>query len=92
MSCPAVIDVLVPSGPVVVEVVTPGPPGATGSRWITGSGVPGSGIGQIGDLYLRANGDVYGPKASGGWGSVQFTLTTAGINLGAAVAMAIIFG
>jgi hypothetical protein len=78
MSCPAVIDVLVPSGPVVVEVITPGPPGPIGSRWITGSDVPGSGVGAVGDFYLRENGDVYGPKASGGWGSIQFTLTGTG--------------
>lgn len=78
MSCPAVIDVLVPSGPVVVEVVTPGPPGAIGSRWFTGSGVPAADLGAVGDFYLRSNGDVYGPKASGGWGSVQFTLTDTG--------------
>jgi hypothetical protein len=78
MSCPAVIDVLVPSGPVVVEVVTPGPPGAIGSRWFTGSAVPGPGVGAVGDFYLRENGDVYGPKTSGGWGSVQFTLTGSG--------------
>jgi hypothetical protein len=78
MSCPAVIDVLVPSGPVVVEVVTPGPPGAIGSRWFTGSGVPAADLGAVGDFYLRSNGDVYGPKASGGWGSVQFTLTGTG--------------
>ena len=75
MRCPAVIDVLVPSGPVVVEVVTPGPPGAIGSRWFTGAGVPAADLGAVGDYYLRANGDVYGPKASGGWGAVQFTLT-----------------
>jgi hypothetical protein len=78
MSCPVVIDVLVPSGPVVVEVVTPGPPGPIGSRWFTGSAVPGSGLGTVGDFYLRANGDVYGPKTSGGWGSVQFTQTGSG--------------
>jgi hypothetical protein len=83
MSCPVVVDVLVPSGPVVVEVITPGPPGPIGSRWITGSDVPGSGVGAVGDFYLRENGDVYGPKASGGWGSIQFTLTGTGTGTGA---------
>jgi hypothetical protein len=77
MSCPAVIDVLVPSGPIVVDVVTPGPPGAIGSRWFTGASVPAADLGAVGDYYLRVNGDVYGPKASG-WGAVQFTLTGAG--------------
>ena len=77
MSCPAVIDVLVPSGPIVVDVVTPGPPGAIGSRWFTGASVPAADLGAVGDFYLRANGDVYGPKASG-WGAVQFTLTGTG--------------
>lgn len=81
MSCPAVIDVLVPSGPVAFDVVTPGPPGPPGpigSRWITGSGAPSPSTGAAGDFYLRENGDVYGPKTSGGWGSVQFTLTGSG--------------
>ena len=77
MSCPAVIDVLVPSGPIVVDVVTPGPPGAIGSRWFTGASVPAADLGAVGDYYLRVNGDVYGPKASG-WGAVQFTLTGTG--------------
>ena len=30
MSCPEVIEVLVPNGPSVIEVVTPGPAGAQG--------------------------------------------------------------
>jgi collagen type VII alpha len=51
-----------------------GPAGAAGSKWWTGSGVPGSGLGVDGDYYERSNGDVYGPKASGAWGSVQFSL------------------
>jgi hypothetical protein len=78
MSCPAVIEVYAATGPVVVEVVTPGPQGPIGSKWITGSGVPGSGVGAVGDFYLRENGDIYGAKTSGGWGSVQFTLTGSG--------------
>ena len=77
MSCPAVIDVLVTSGPIVVDVVTPGPPGAIGSRWFTGASVPAADLGAVGDYYLRVNGDVYGPKASG-WGAVQYTLTGTG--------------
>jgi hypothetical protein len=77
VSCPAVIDVLVPSGPVVVDVVTPGPQGPIGSRWLTGTAVPASSLGLAGDFYLRSNGDVYGPKTSN-WGSVQFTLTGTG--------------
>lgn len=49
-----------------------GPTGPTGasSTWRTGSGAPASGLGNNGDMYLNtANGDVYGPKASGAWGS-----------------------
>lgn len=49
-----------------------GPTGPTGasSTWHTGSGAPASGLGADGDMYLNtANGDVYGPKASGAWGS-----------------------
>lgn len=47
-----------------------GPCGTVGSHWLTGSGVPGSGTGVDGDFYLRTNGDFYGPKTSGAWGSV----------------------
>ena len=66
------------NSPVVIEVVIPGPPGAIGSQWFTGSGVPAADLGAVRDFYLRSNGDVYGPKASSGWGSVQFTLTGTG--------------
>ena len=31
----------------------------TGSGWTTGSGVPSSGAGNVGDFYLRSNGDYY---------------------------------
>lgn len=48
---------------------TQGPTGAS-STWRTGSGAPAAGLGANGDMYLNtANGDVYGPKASGAWGS-----------------------
>lgn len=48
-----------------------GAPGANGALWYVGSGAPGSGTGANGDMYLNlSNGDVYGPKAAGSWGSV----------------------
>lgn len=48
-----------------------GPAGAPGSMWWTGAGAPSNGSGSNGDFYLRtSNGDVYGPKAAGVWGSV----------------------
>jgi len=43
--------------------------------WWSGSGVPSSGLGSNGDMYLRtSNGDVYGPKTAGSWGSVVSNL------------------
>lgn len=47
-----------------------GADGADGSLWFTGTGVPSSGIGSDGDMYLDlGSGDVYGPKASASWGT-----------------------
>jgi len=47
-----------------------GTDGADGSIWHIGSGVPSDGLGANTDFYLNsANGDVYGPKAAGVWGS-----------------------
>lgn len=72
MSCPAVIEVITP-GP-------PGPAGATGpagvgSAWLQGAGVPASGVGSNGDYFLNtSNGDIYGPKTAGAWGSVIFNI------------------
>ena len=44
--------------------------GEKGSGLVSGSGVPGAGVGVDGDIYLNlATGDFYGPKASGAWGS-----------------------
>ena len=48
--------------------------GAAGAKWHTGTGVPAAGTGVDGDFYLRSNGDYYGPKASGAWGSVVSSL------------------
>lgn len=45
--------------------------GGGGAAWHEGAGAPSSGLGANGDFYLNgSNGDVYGPKASGSWGSV----------------------
>jgi len=79
--------------PSVVRIAVPGPPGAIGSRWLNGSNVPGLEVGTVGDYYLRANGDVYGPKGSEGWGDVQFSLTPdPSLIFSYSAAMAIILG
>lgn len=52
----------------------PGTPGVAGSKWYTGTTVPDAGTGVNGDFYLRSNGDYYGPKAAGAWGSVVASL------------------
>lgn len=47
-----------------------GPAGADGSVIYSGSGAPSSGIGRSGDWYIdSAAAMLYGPKASGSWGS-----------------------
>jgi hypothetical protein len=44
-----------------------GPPGTNGSKWYPGNGVPSSGLGSDGDLYLdNLTGDVY-HKVGGVW-------------------------
>jgi hypothetical protein len=48
--------------------------GTDGAKWYTGSGAPSSGTGVDGDFYLRTNGDYYGPKTAGAWGSVVGSL------------------
>lgn len=59
----------------IIEVVTAGPQGL-GSAWQQGAGAPSSGLGANGDFYLNTtNGDIYGPKAAGAWGSVVFNIT-----------------
>lgn len=62
-----------------------GSTGAAGSKWYVGTTVPAAGTGANGDYYLQSNGDVYGPKASGAWGSIVFSLkgaTGAGVPAG----------
>ena len=45
------------------------------SGWAVGEGPPSAGTGIDGQLYLdTSSGLVYGPKASGSWGSVIFTI------------------
>lgn len=64
----------------VVQVTTRGAPGpagpaGVGSLWRQGAGAPAAELGGLGDFYLRtSNGDIYGPKTSGGWGSVIFNI------------------
>jgi hypothetical protein len=55
--------------------------GANGSTIIPGSGVPGSGQGNINDYYLDLTGHMfYGPKSSGGWGAGFSLIGPAGTN------------
>lgn len=50
---------------------SPGPPGADGSVWHSGSGVPAGGLGSNGDFYLNtANGDIY-EKGGGSWSLID---------------------
>jgi len=67
----------------VIEVITAGQtgpagptgPAGVGAAWQQGAGAPGSGVGDNGDFYLNTtNGDIYGPKAAGAWGSVVFNI------------------
>ena len=53
---------------------TAGSAGAAGSKWHTGADAPTAGLGADGDYYLRTNGDYYGPKTAGSWGSVVASL------------------
>lgn len=47
-----------------------GIPGKDGSLIYSGTGVPHVSTGKVGDYYLDvANGNLYGPKTDGGWGS-----------------------
>lgn len=47
-----------------------GAPGTPGASVLSGAGAPGGGVGSNGDSYLNTtNGDVYGPKTGGSWGS-----------------------
>lgn len=61
-----------------VKVSTPGNPGSDGSVWYNGSGVPSSGLGKVGDYYLRTtNSDVYKKTGTSTW-TYQMTLTASG--------------
>lgn len=45
-------------------------------QWRTGIGAPAGGLGNNGDMYLdTSTSNVYGPKASGAWGSVVENIT-----------------
>ncbi len=41
-------------------------------KFFVGSGVPASGLGSVGDMYIdQATGNVYGPKTASGWGAIS---------------------
>lgn len=53
-----------------------GPQGPVGYSVIQGAGAPGGGTGANGDTYINvSNGDIYGPKTGGSWGSPTGNLT-----------------
>ena len=71
-SIPTTVEISVP-GPQGIQ----GPPGPAGAAaaWLQGSGAPATELGSDGDFYLNtANGDVFGPKAAGAWGSAIFSI------------------
>lgn len=54
----------------------PGADGTNGNFVRVGAEVPDNSLGNNGDIYLnQTNGDLYGPKASGAWGSVVGNFT-----------------
>jgi len=56
-----------------------GDTGAQGNGWIIGTGVPSSGTGNNGDMYLNVpTYDSYGPKTAGSWGSPTSLIGPAG--------------
>lgn len=53
-----------------VDVGPDGGPDGVGSTLLTGSGVPGAGVGVDGDTYFdTSNAMFYGPKTAGAWGA-----------------------
>lgn len=75
-TAPATGQVLVWDGSSWVPATgVPGPTGAQGAdgaRMWSGTGAPSSGLGRSGDFYVDTTsnaGKLYGPKASGSWGS-----------------------
>lgn len=47
-----------------------GPSGADGNGVLSGTGAPSNGLGRNGDFYINTTAhSIYGPKASGSWGS-----------------------
>ncbi|WP_278984069.1 Calx-beta domain-containing protein [Sphingobium yanoikuyae] len=65
----------------------PGNAGAAGSKWYAAAGVPAAATGANGDYYLNVTtGDVYGPKASGAWGTAVGNIKGAAGSGGATLA------
>jgi len=68
-SSAATLNFTIPRGDVGPTGAT-GSPGTDGRTIWNGSGAPSSGTGQIGDFYVDTTANtIYGPKATGGWGS-----------------------
>lgn len=60
-----------------------GPTGATGRTILSGSGVPGAGLGNDGDFYINtAANTLYGPKTAGAWGGATSLIGPAGSGAG----------
>lgn len=65
------------------KLVTVPPPasganGTNGSTWYTSTGVPGSGLGAVGDFYLNTNGDYYQKTGATTWTLIGNLLGPAG--------------
>lgn len=64
-----------------------------GSNFLTGSGAPSGALGEDGDTYMNtANGDLYGPKSAGSWGSVVGNLRGPQGNTGTAGSQGLLGG
>ena len=59
---------VVRDGKLTTESIPAGQDGQDGRTLLSGEGMPGSELGQVGDFYLNTlNSDLYGPKAENGW-------------------------
>lgn len=73
-------DVYEKTGPTTWTVVAniKGSPGTNGSTWFLGSGVPAGGLGVVGDLYLRSNGDYYLKTGVSTWAGISSLIGPSG--------------
>jgi hypothetical protein len=76
---PSKIPTLIPA---IAGGTEPGAPGEPGTKWLSGTTVPLSGEGSVGDFYLKTNdGNVYKKQSVNNWGSPIMTLWVKGKRL-----------